>query len=345
MRRVAALAGARRSALVAARASWASAPAGAQDDDAPPRRSARSTPPTPTTVDVTFFYSGERADLGGHHRPRERRARSRPPPAVPLDDQQALGIVLVVDTSTVDGRTDALDRAGQGGGPRSSSTRRPPPTRSPSSTLRRRRSRVVAGLHHRQGRARRGHRRHRPRARRRRLCDGIVRSPALVPATPTLQPNLVVFTDGAGHRLDGRRQATAEAAVTRGRRHAVRRRRRERRLRRRSPAIAEATGGTATRRRRSRRRRRRCSTSVQATLRNQYVADLRLGGRRRHRADRRSPSASDTATAEFVAGSSQDGRSRACGPQPVGRARRARPSSARSAGLMLALGRGRRRAC
>ena len=71
---------------------------------------------------------------------------------------------------------------------------------------------VVRGVHHRQGRAQQGDRRHRASSRTRRCTTASCASSALY-RDSELQPNLIVFSDGqdSSSKAD---QATAEAAVT-----------------------------------------------------------------------------------------------------------------------------------
>jgi tight adherence protein B len=84
------------------------APAGAQDEDAP--LAIREVDATDlSAVDVTFFYSGERDDLADLT-VRENGDLVQAAPAVPYDDQASLGVVLVIDASTSMAKDALIER-------------------------------------------------------------------------------------------------------------------------------------------------------------------------------------------------------------------------------------------
>ena len=277
-------------------------------------------------VDVTFFYSGERADLADIT-VRENGELMEATPAVPFDDQQTLGVVLVIDASTSMEEGALIERV-QG--------RRPPVRRlegghrSDRGRELRREGHRRPGVHHRQGRAQRGDRRHRHRVQH----VVVRRHRAVVGALPRLrapaEPRRLLRR--RGHHLEGR---PGDGRVGRHgrRRHPVRHRGREPRVRR--PRLHRRGDRRHGHRRRrippasgpcSRASRRRCASSTCSPTRRRPTAA---------RCRSSSPSGATPRTAEFVAGSSQGGAA-ALRPQTV--AEPTGPAFFRSsAGLMLAL--------
>ena len=224
------------------------APAGAQDDESP--LAIREVDATdPAAVEVTFFYSGERDDLADLT-VRENGELMEATPAVPLDDQQALGVVLVIDASKSMER-GRPDRAGEGGRPRV--RRRQGRHRPDRDRHLRREGDGRPGVHHRQGRAQRGDRRHRPRAR----DVAVRRHRAVGGPLPRLRPAAEHHRvlRRPGQHLQGE-QGHGRGGGHRRRRHAVRDRRREPRLR--LPRV-DRRGDRRHGRRRRRSRRGRCA--------------------------------------------------------------------------------------
>ncbi len=322
MRRVAALATAVGLALLAV---VSMAPAGAQDDDSP--LAIREVDATnPDAVNVTFFYSGERDDLADITI-RENGELMEATPAVPLDDQRALGVVLVIDASTSMAKNALIERVKEAAHEFVNAKAATDQIAVVSfaekvtvvqefTTDKDELNKAIDDIALELETS---------------VYDAIVRSAALY-RDSDLQPNLIVFSDGQDSTSKAT-QATAQAAVTAvgGTLFAMGVE---------NPgfdslaAIAEETGGTA-------------ATAddpagvsalfagVQDTLRKQYVLtyaseaetgtvpiQLTLGN--------------DTASAEFVAGSSAEGAA-ALRPQTVQQPDG--PAFFRSsAGLMLALG-------
>ncbi|MEO7571960.1 MAG: type II secretion system F family protein [Acidimicrobiales bacterium] len=322
MRRLAAALGA--TLAFAALAVGGSTAAGAQDDD--PAISIREVDANdPAAVDVTFFYSGERDDLADLTL-REGGELIDASSAVPFDDSRSLGVVLVVDASTSMERGALIERVREAA---KAFVNAKAVTDQIAIVTFNREVRVVQdfttdeavlndaldGIALEDDTS---------------LFDGIVRAAELFDES-TLQPNLVVFTDGED-TTSVADPGRAQAAVTNagGALFAVGVE---------NPGfavlseIAKATGGSAT-----------VADDpagvgalfegVQATLRQQYVVtypseatsgavpiQLAVG--------------SDTATAEFVAGSTQEGAA-SLRPQVVEKP--SGPSFFRSStGLLVAL--------
>ena len=210
----------------------------AQDDDsALGIRQVDST--DPAAVEVTFFYTGERDALGRPHRAGGRRQVVDDTSAVPLDDQQSLGVVLVIDSSK-SMEAERPDRAGPRGGARL--RRRQGADRPDRHRQLRRRRHPRRGLHHRRGRAQRGDRLDRPRGEH--LAVGRHRAvrPPLRRLHAAAEPDRVLRR--RRQRLHRHRRAGAGRGHRR-RRHALRGRRGELRASTSSPTVAEATGGAA----------------------------------------------------------------------------------------------------
>jgi tight adherence protein B len=309
---------------------WGTGPAGAQDQDAP--LAIREVDATNLdAVDVTFFYSGERDDLADLT-VRENGDLVEAAPAVPYDDQAALGVVLVIDASTSMAKNALIERVKEAAHEFVNSKMATDQIAIVSfaekvtvvedfttdkDVLNAAIDDIALELETS-------------------MYDAIVRSASLY-RDSELQPNLVVFSDGEDSTSKAT-QATATAAVTAvgGTLFAVGVE---------NPgfdslaAIAEETGGTAS-----------VATDpagvgavfegVQQTLRKQYVvtyASEATGGT----VPIELTVGTDTATAEFVAGSSQEGAA-ALRPQtvekPTGPFGLPAPDFLRSsAGLMVAL--------
>ena len=204
------------------------APAGAQDDDAP--LAIREVDATDqAAVDVTFFYSGERADLADIT-VRENGELMEATAAVPFDDQQTLGVVLVIDASTSMEEGALIERvkdaAHQFVDAKAATDQIAIVSFAEKVTVVQEFTTDKAALNE--------------------AIDDIALEPETLrcttpscgrrrsTATPTLQPNIIVFSDGEDTT------SKAEPVDGRGgrhgrRRHAVRHRRREPRVRLRSP--------------------------------------------------------------------------------------------------------------
>lgn len=277
------------------------------------------------SVEVTFFYAGDRGDLTGLT-VREDGDQVDTDTAVPLDDQETLGVVLVIDASGSMEQGALIERVKEAA---SAFVAAKAPTDQIAVVSFAREVRVeqdfttdvdlldaaIEGIALTDDTS---------------LYDGIIRASALF-ADTTLQPNLVVFSDGGDTTSTGSRDQ-AQASVERigGALFAVGVD---------NPGFAEladiarATGGTSA-----------VADSdevgglfesVQATLRKQYVVNfasrvetgtaqiqLTVGG--------------DSATAEMVAGSAQEG---AASVQPQVVAKPSGPGIFRSsAGLLIGLG-------
>jgi tight adherence protein B len=322
MRRVAALATAVGLVLLAL---VGMGPAGAQDDESP--LAIREVDATnPEAVGVTFFYSGEREDLADIT-VRENGELMEATDAVPLDDQRALGVVLVIDASTSMAEDALIERvkeaAHQFVDAKAATDQIAIVSFAEKVTvveefttdkdvLNDAIDDIALELETS-------------------MYDAIVRASALY-RDSELQPNLIVFSDGQDSTSKAT-QATAEAAVTAvgGTLFAIGV---ENSGFDSLAEIAEETGGTAT-----------VADDpagvgalfedVQETLRKQYyleyASEAETGA-----VPIQLTVGSDTATAEFVAGSSQEGAA-ALRPQTVQEP--SGPAFFRSsAGLMIALG-------
>ncbi len=301
MRRLAALATALGLLLLAIAGT---VPAGAQDTGDP--LSIREVDATnPDAVEVTFFYSGDRNDLADITI-RENGKLKEATPAVPLDDQRALGVVLIIDASKSMEQNALIERVKEAAlafvdakaatdqiaiVSFANKVKVEEEFTSDKDVL----NKAIDDIALQPDTS---------------LYDAIVRSSALY-RDSDLQPNLIVFSDGQDSTSKAD-QATAQAAVTGvgGTLFAVGV---ENSGFTSLKEIAAETGGSAT-----------VADDpagvgglfegVQETLRKQYVLtypsdatgtvpiELTLGR--------------DTASAEFVAGSSQEGAS-ALRPQPV----------------------------
>ena len=234
---------------------------------------------------------------------------------MPLDDQQALGIVLVIDASESmeeDALIERVKEAAHEFVDAKAATDQIADRRASTTTVDGR-----PGLHHRQGRCSTRPSTTSPSSRAprcrtascgRRRSYRRLRAPA--------EPRRVLRR--RGQRLQGRRRPRPRRPSTSRRRHALRRRRRERRLRRarrRSPprpaasaAVADDPNGVGAL------FDERAGDAAQAVRRH-----LRLRGHRAGTGRRSTLTVGDRArpTAEFVAGSPPGRRRSRCSPQPV----------------------------
>ncbi|MGK2949622.1 MAG: type II secretion system F family protein [Acidimicrobiales bacterium] len=276
-------------------------------------------------VEVTFFYAGDRADLTGLT-VREGGDQVESTTAVPLDDQETLGVVLVIDASGSMEEGALIERVKEAA---SAFVATKAPTDQIAVVSFAREVRVeqdfttdvdllneaIEGIALTDDTS---------------LYDGIIRASALF-ADTTLQPNLVVFSDGGDTTSAGSRDQ-AQASVERigGALFAVGVD---------NPGfagladIAGASGGTSA-----------VADSadvgglfeaVQATLRKQYVVtfESRL---EQGTAEIQLTVGGDSATAEMVAGSAQEG---AASVQPQVVAKPSGPGVFRSStGLLIGLG-------
>jgi tight adherence protein B len=277
------------------------------------------------SVEVTFFYGGERADLSGLT-VREAGNQVEATTAIPFDDQEQLGVVLLIDASTsmeVDGRITALKQAAI------EFIQAKAPTDQIAVVSFAREVRVeqrfttdvgllvdaVEGIALSDFTA---------------LYDSIIRAGALF-RDSALQPNIVVFADGEDNASSGS-QAQAQAAVERigGALFAVG-----------IPnsgfdslaSTAEATGGTSA----------LVDDSgdlgsvfaeVQSTLRKQYIVTF-ASRVEQGTAEIQLTVGPDSATAEMIAGSAQEG---AASLQPQVVAKPSGPAVLRSStGLLIGL--------
>ena len=226
-----------------------------------------STPRTAEAVSVTFSYVGRslRPDRASSSA-RATRIVDGPRPRSRCPTRRASAIVLAIDASGSMSEGALIERVHRGGSRSSSRTRRPT-IRSPSSrsTPRSASSRTSPPTTPCSSAAiDRSHWAQRPR------CTTASCGPAALFDDTSLQPNLIVFSDGAdtclaARPLSGRRRRSRTPAP------------------RCSPSacrtqassvledMAAATGGTSAVASRPSGRRERSSTAVQATLRKQYV--------------------------------------------------------------------------